>query len=234
MTFPHWSRVTLYTSHCWFAECCVFVKQSPRLFHCASGRARGPLLPKLRGQCAEFLNEVSLARLGIFVPFHLCRFWYGRTSHAYGAFLGSVKKIEGGGQALPAGKSSHPIDPLLLRTLSKLARLGNVDPMSIDYAFRPCLRIRLTPGGRTWPGKPWNSGGRDSHPAFRYSCPHNRLHAVHGGFPRRFKPHATLPYHPSPCGNRSPTSAPCLLPIIFGAGSLDQSAVTQCLNDGCL
>jgi len=25
----------------------------------------------------EFLNEVSLARLGIFVPSYLCRFWYG-------------------------------------------------------------------------------------------------------------------------------------------------------------
>ena len=68
--------------------------------------------------------------------------------------------------------------------------------MSIDYAFRPCLRIRLTPGGRTCPGKPWNSGGRDSHPAFRYSCPHNRLHAVHGGLRPRFEPHATLPYRP--------------------------------------
>ena len=26
----------------------------------------GPLLPKLRGYCAEFLNEISLARLSIF------------------------------------------------------------------------------------------------------------------------------------------------------------------------
>ncbi len=39
----------------------------------------GPLLPKLRGYFAEFLNEVSLARLGILVPSHLCRFWYGQT-----------------------------------------------------------------------------------------------------------------------------------------------------------
>ena len=34
----------------------------------------GPLLPKLRGYFAEFLNEVSLERLGILVPSHLCRF----------------------------------------------------------------------------------------------------------------------------------------------------------------
>ena len=49
----------------------------------------------------------------------------------------------------------------------------NVDLLSIDYAFRPRLRCRLTPGGRTCPGKPWDSGDRDSHPVFRYSCPHN-------------------------------------------------------------
>ena len=58
-------------------------------------------------------------------------------------------------------------------------QLGNVDPMSIDYAFRPRLRCRLTPGGRTCPGKPWDSGGGDFHPTFRYSCPHNRQCEVH-------------------------------------------------------
>ena len=58
----------------------------------------------------------------------------------------------------------------------------NVDLPSIDYAFRPRLRCRLTPGGRTCPGKPWDSGGRDFHPAFRYSCPHNRWQALHGRF----------------------------------------------------
>jgi hypothetical protein len=35
LTFRHWSRVTLYTSYCKFAECCVFVKQSPKPIHCA-------------------------------------------------------------------------------------------------------------------------------------------------------------------------------------------------------
>ena len=28
LTFQHWSGVTPYTSHCWFAESCVFGKQS--------------------------------------------------------------------------------------------------------------------------------------------------------------------------------------------------------------
>ena len=55
----------------------------------------------------------------------------------------------------------------------------NVRLLSIGYAFRPGLRPRLTPGGRTWPGKPRICGGRDSHPPFRYSCLHGHPHALH-------------------------------------------------------
>ena len=96
---------------------------------------------------------------------------------------------------------------------------GNIDPLSIDYAFRPRLRHRLTLGGRTCPRKPWNSGGGDFHPAFRYSCPHSHFRAVHVQFPSRFDPHGTLLYHP-PLGG-SAASASGLLPIIFGAEPLD-------------
>ena len=42
----------------------------------------------------------------------------------------------------------------------------NFDLLSIGYAFRPHLRCRLTPNGRTLLGKPWTFGGKDSHPAF--------------------------------------------------------------------
>ena len=73
------TETTPYTSPCGFAQCYVFVKQSHGPFRCASGHCPGgPLLPKLRGHVAEFLNEVSPARLGILAPSHLCRFWYGR------------------------------------------------------------------------------------------------------------------------------------------------------------
>ena len=51
-------------------------------------------------------------------------------------------------------------------------RYGNVDPSSIDYAFRPRLRFRLTLGGLTLPRKPWVYGDEDSHFVSRYSCPH--------------------------------------------------------------
>ena len=37
-------------------------------------------------------------------------------------------------------------------------------PLSIDYAFRPRLRSRLTQSGRTFLWKPWVFGAWDSHP----------------------------------------------------------------------
>ena len=67
--------------------------------------------------------------------------------------------------------------------------------LPITYAFRPRLRGRLTLGGRTFPRKPWDFGGKDSHLTFRYSCPHNHFHTVHARLPLRFDPYATLLYH---------------------------------------
>ena len=74
----------------------------------------------------------------------------------------------------------------------------NVDLLSIDYALRPRLRSRLTPGGRTCPGKPWDSGDQNFHLVFRYSCPHNRSCEVHRRSPVRLPPVA----------RRSPTTGP--------------------------
>ena len=42
----------------------------------------------------------------------------------------------------------------------------NINLLSIDYAFRPRLRSRLTLGRRTLPRNPWSIGGRDSHPPY--------------------------------------------------------------------
>ena len=64
LTFQHRAGVSPYTSAFAFAETCVFGKQSPGTFHCGSVSG-APLLPKLRGYFAEFLNNSSLARLRI-------------------------------------------------------------------------------------------------------------------------------------------------------------------------
>src|SRR6201993_2971964 len=68
LTFRHRAGVRPYTSPYGFAEPCVFSKQSPPPGLCPPrpvARAWGPLLPKLRGQIAEFLQRSSLKRLGI-------------------------------------------------------------------------------------------------------------------------------------------------------------------------
>ena len=71
----------------------------------------------------------------------------------------------------------------------------NINLLSIDYAFRPRLRFRLTPGGRTFPGKPWVFGDQNSHLVFRYSCLHGHLYKVHLRSLIGFNPYTTLFYH---------------------------------------
>ena len=58
-------------------------------------------------------------------------------------------------------------------------RCRNIDLLAIDYAFPPRLRSRLTPGGKSWPGKPWACGEYVSHIFYRYSCQHLLLKPLH-------------------------------------------------------
>ena len=48
-----------------------------------------PLLPKLRGQLAEFLNQCSLDRLGMLYLPTCVGFGYGYQDHSLETFLGS-------------------------------------------------------------------------------------------------------------------------------------------------
>ena len=68
LTFRHRAGVRPYTSPYSFAEPCVFSKQSPPPGLCPPSLVAqkwGPLLPKLRGYFAEFLQYHSLKRLGM-------------------------------------------------------------------------------------------------------------------------------------------------------------------------
>ncbi len=85
--------------------------------------------------------------------------------------------------------------------------------MSIDYAFRPRLRSRLTLGGITFPRKPCAFGVQDSHLHYRYLSPHMHFHALHEPLRIRFTARGTLAYH----AFASAASAPDLFPIIIGA-----------------
>ena len=64
LTFQHRAGVSSYTSPCGFAETYVFAKQSLGPFLC-DHISMVPLLPKLRGYFAEFLNNSSLVDLRI-------------------------------------------------------------------------------------------------------------------------------------------------------------------------
>ena len=84
LTFQHRAGVSPYTSSFELAETCVFDKQSLGPFHCNPFRLTGqqvsinptgvPLLPKLRGNFAEFLNEGYSRAPEDTLLAYLCRF----------------------------------------------------------------------------------------------------------------------------------------------------------------
>ena len=200
------------------AECCDFGKQSPGPIHCAP-LAWGPLLPKLRGEIAKFLNEGSLARLSALTLGHLCRFAVRVTVfQRLEAFLGTVAFPTSLPKEFPirlrhvTGRFSDPIalertnrhsrstalDSVMRPSITPHSQCRNLDLLSIGCAFRPHLRSRLSLGGRPFPRNPCPYGGRDSHPSYRYSCRHPHFHALHMSFRSCFSACGTLPYQSRP------------------------------------
>src|SRR5436305_12185222 len=73
---------------------------------------RAPLIPKLRGQFAEFLNEGSHSRLRIFSSPTCVGLRYGYPLHSLEAFLGSVASATLRGKTPrhgPSGNVTHRI-----------------------------------------------------------------------------------------------------------------------------
>ncbi len=207
MTFRHRAGVRPHTSPCGFAGPCVFSKQSLPPGLCPPptvARRRGPLLPRLRGQFAEFLQHRSPKRLGMLYQSTCVGFGYGLAA---GLFPGTRQ------QHIQSDKDAHA------STSVTSAWPRNVDLVPIDYASRPRLRGRLTLRGLTVRRNPWTFGDGDSHAVCRYSCQHSRFRALHG--PSRAA---------SPHSERSATTHACacirgfggrLEPrYIFGAGRL--------------
>ena len=96
---------------------------------------------------------------------------------------------------------------------------GNINPLAIDYAFRPRLRSRLTLSRRTLLRKPWTIGGGDSHPSFVTHAGILTSQASTAGSPRRFTSLRTLSYRArDPEGSRTPAaSVTSLSPVTFSA-----------------
>ncbi len=132
-----------------------------------------PLLPKLRGEFAEFLSERSLTRLGILSLSTCVGLRYGQIRVSLEVFLGSVESTSNLPPKLPAWLSSAlmtsriclrsppksppripiPSMPILLRhpiVQTSLTWRRNINLLSIAYAVRPRLRTRLTLSGRAF------------------------------------------------------------------------------------
>jgi len=71
---------------------------------------------------------------------------------------------------------------------------GNINPLAIDYAFRPRLRSRLTLSRRTLLRNPWTIGGEDSHLSFVTHAGILTSQASTTGLRRRFAGLRTLSY----------------------------------------
>ena len=80
LTFQHRAGVSPYTSSFDLAETCVFGKQLPGPILC-DHIAVAPLIPKLRGQFAEFLNYPSPVGLRILFLSTCVGLRYGRRRY---------------------------------------------------------------------------------------------------------------------------------------------------------
>ena len=80
MTFRHWAGVSSYILAYALAETCVFDKQSLGPLYCGHV-SMAPLLPKLRGHFAEFLNNVSSVGLRILSSSTCVGLRYGHALH---------------------------------------------------------------------------------------------------------------------------------------------------------
>ena len=90
MTFQHRAGVSPYTSSYDLAETCVFGKQSLEPSHCGLiglplyrvHPTEAPLIPKLRGHFAEFLNDGYLDHLSILYLSTCVGYRYGHANPA--------------------------------------------------------------------------------------------------------------------------------------------------------
>ena len=92
-------------------------------------------------------------------PVHQCRF---RVRTISGCYFPGVP-----------GSPSNPIRKNCFRPPSHSHRYRNINLFSIDYAFRPRLRYRLTLRRLALRRKPWTYGDNVSHIIYRYSCQHS-------------------------------------------------------------
>jgi hypothetical protein len=85
----------------------------------------------------------------------------------------------------PGSPTLHPQSDkgIQLSAFVTSGRLGNINPIPIDYGCRPRLRSRLTLRGLTLRRNPWAFGESVSHTLCRYSCQHSHFRYLQEGSP---------------------------------------------------
>ena len=146
--------------------------------------SEAPLLPKLRGHFAEFLNNASSVGLGILSPSTCVGLRYGRIRSHSGFSRRLLYALR-----YPFVRSTSRHRPFCMRVFppcgllrlyrafhppagtshtrprsSVLMRYRNLRLLPIGYAFPPRLRPRLPQGRSALPWNPWIFGRGDSHP----------------------------------------------------------------------
>ena len=184
---------------------------------CMHHTNRVPLLPKLRGHFAEFLNKGSLARLRILSLPTCVGLRYGHQCSSLEAFLGSVGSVTSVlkfpspsrlrltrcgfacispyslGPAFPAAGLTYPPASPHPSNGDWWHRIFN--RFSIAYALRLGLGPGLPWADEPSPGILRFSAGRILTCLFAYSYRHSHFCAVQCSLRYTFSPHRTLPYH---------------------------------------
>ena len=152
-----------------------------------------------------------LVRIHMVNPTRFSRFFLRALRQQIGLALAGTLTSSGG---LHIGKTHAWIGHMKCR---------NINLLTISYAFRPRLRLRLTLGGYTFPRKPWAYGEHDFHMLSRYSNRHTHLI----GPPPLLTVRLVSPYQRSPTTHitsrlcASAASVYDLVPFIIGARFLD-------------
>ena len=129
------------------------------------------------------------------IPVSVCG--TGRLHSKWSAFLGTNFQ-----DAVSTVVSTYPVRtglslPLIRPRHIVASGCWNINQLCIDYSLRPRLSSRLTPGGRTLPGKPYPYGDPDSNRVYRYSSPDSHFPKVHRRSRFGFIPAGTLSYRSS-------------------------------------
>ena len=143
--------------------------------------SQAPLLPKLRGYFAEFLNNASSVGLRI-LSSSTCvglRYGYYIRNSGFSRHMADTLRYFNfaphhafgltGGFAYQSPLSLAPVFPFPARVfhmrphISDIWQYRNLNLLSIDYGFLPRLRSRLTQSRSALLWKPWIFGRKDSH-----------------------------------------------------------------------